>query len=308
MDCSDTTGRTTVSTSSLWSSTTPFCFVEGACEVDAGEEAFRDEDLAELAAAVALLLPGKGLVQLLPRQEPFLDEELPERAPHRGWGRGRFRLGLRRGLDLDAVLLGECARERERGERPGLDEDLADEPAGPLLLGQRPLELVLGQQAFRHEERSKRLPGIRGIHLSPYRPERGESLESLRESAHGADPHLLPDHRHRPLRGVLRGARIRGARPAADRRRGGQRLHGPARRRRPARADLQLRRRLVRDRHGLRPHRGHGRRSRRDSRAPRRPGHRARAAAVLGPRGRLATVLRPRSGRVQDRAHRARGT
>ena len=117
----------------------------------------------------------EGLMQLLPRQEPFLDEELPERAPHRGRGRGGFRLRLRRRLDLDAVLLGERARERERGDRSGLDEDLADEPAAPLLLGQRPLELVLGQQAFRHEERSKRLPGIRGIHLSPYRRQRGET-------------------------------------------------------------------------------------------------------------------------------------
>ena len=143
-----------------------------AREVDAREEAFRDEDLAELAPAMALLLPGKGLVQLLPRQEPFLDEELPERAPHRRRGRGGLRLRLRRRLDLDAVLLGERAGERERGDRAGLDEDLADEPAAPLLLGQRPLELVLGQQAFRHEERSKRLPGIRGIHLSPYRPQR----------------------------------------------------------------------------------------------------------------------------------------
>ena len=59
--------------------------------------------------------------------------------------------------------------------RSGLDEDLADEPAAPLLLGQRPLELVFGQQAFRHEECSKRLPEYEGIHLSPYRPEPGES-------------------------------------------------------------------------------------------------------------------------------------
>ena len=58
-----------------------------------------------------------------------------------------------------------------------------------------------------------------------------------------AHPHLLPHRRHRPLRRLLRGARLRGAQAQADPRRGDQRLHGPARRRRPARADLQPRRR-----------------------------------------------------------------
>ena len=82
-------------------------------------------------------------------------------------------------------------------------------------------------------------------------------------------------------------------------RRRDQRLHGPARRRRPARADLQpRRRRAVRDRHRLRPHRDHRRRPRRNARAPRRAGHRAREAALHRARGRLAPLLRPRPGRT----------
>ena len=56
-----------------------------------------------------------------------------------------------------------------------------------------------------------------------------------------ADPHLLPRPRPRALGRLLREARLRGGRPDADRRRGDQLLHGPARRRRPARADPQPR-------------------------------------------------------------------
>ena len=95
---------------------------------------------------------------------------------------------------------------------------------------------------------------------SPRRPE---------DRTHGAHPHLLPDHRHRPLGGLLHRARLRGAPADADPRGGDQRLHGPARRRRPAGADLQLRRRLLRARHRLRPHRAHGRRHGRDARGAR---------------------------------------
>ena len=88
-----------------------------------------------------------------------------------------------------------------------------------------------------------------------------------------ADSHLLPHHRHRPVDRVLQGARLRGDRPHPDPRRGRERLHEPPRRRRQAApgADLQLRRRLLRPRHGLRPHRDHGRRPRRDARATEEP-------------------------------------
>ena len=71
-----------------------------------------------------------------------------------------------------------------------------------------------------------------------------------------------------------------------------------------ARADLQPRRRRLRARHGLQPHRDHGRGPRRDARPPGRAGHRAREAALHRPRGRLAALLRARPGRLPDRADR----
>ena len=80
------------------------------------------------------------------------------------------------------------------------------------------------------------------------------------------DPHLLPDHRHRPLGRVLQGAGLRRDRPHPDPRRGDQRVHGPARRRARAAAGADLQRRpqrAVRDRHRVRPHRDHHRRPRR---------------------------------------------
>src|SRR5437868_7803262 len=125
--------------------------------------------------------------------------------------------------------------------------------------------------------------------------------------AHGAHPHLLPHHRHRPLGRVLRGARLPGGRPDPDPRRGGQRVHEPARRRRHAapRADLQLRRRQLRPRVWLRTHRDHRGRPRSDPREPGRAGHRAREAAVHRPRRRQPAVLRARPGRLPGRAHRA---
>src|SRR3954453_20169486 len=122
--------------------------------------------------------------------------------------------------------------------------------------------------------------------------------------AHGAHQHLPTDQAHRPPRRVLRGARLRGAPPDADPRRGDQRLHGPAGRRRQARADLQPRRRLLRARHGVQPHRLDRRRPRLHARRAGREGHRAREAAVPGARGRVADLLRARSGRLSHRAHR----
>ncbi|CAA9495314.1 MAG: Lactoylglutathione lyase, partial [uncultured Solirubrobacteraceae bacterium] len=119
-----------------------------------------------------------------------------------------------------------------------------------------------------------------------------------------AHPHLLPDRRHRPVGRLLRDAGLRGAPPPAHPRRGDQRLHGPARRRRPPRADLQLRRRLLRPRHGLQPHRPDRRRPRRHAGATRGQGDRPGEAAVSRTRGRLPPVLRARSGRLPDRAHR----
>ena len=63
-------------------------------------------------------------------------------------------------------------------------------------------------------------------------------------------------------------------------------------RRRPPRADLQPRRRLLRARHRLQPHRDHRLGPRRDAGQARRAGHRAREAALHRARGRLADLLR----------------
>src|SRR5262249_25902292 len=124
--------------------------------------------------------------------------------------------------------------------------------------------------------------------------------------AHGAHPHLLPHHGHRSFRRVLRGPRLRGAWALSDPRGGAQRLHGVAGGRQQARADVQLRCRVVRARNGVRPHRGDRRRPRRDARAAEVGARdRAGAAAVHGARGRIAPVLRARSGSVPDRADRA---
>src|SRR4051812_37202928 len=123
---------------------------------------------------------------------------------------------------------------------------------------------------------------------------------------HGADPHLLPHRRDRPLRRLLRGARLRGATADADPRRGDQRVHGPPRRRRPPRAHLQPRRRPLRARDGLQPHRADRRRPRRHARAARRPRDRAREAALPRAGGRLADLLRARPRRLPDRADRTR--
>ena len=79
-----------------------------------------------------------------------------------------------------------------------------------------------------------------------------------------ADPHLLPGPRPGGIGRLLREARLRGHPPDADPRRGDEHLHGASRRRAAARADPQpRRRRALRPRHRLRPHRDHDRRSRR---------------------------------------------
>src|SRR5689334_8812439 len=129
---------------------------------------------------------------------------------------------------------------------------------------------------------------------------------TLHSRGHGAHPHLLPDRRDRPVRRLLRGARLRGAPAHAHPRRGDQRLHGPARRRRSPGADLQPRRRLLRARHRLQPHCGHGLGPRRHALGARRAGHPAGEAALPRARRRQPDLLRTRPGRLPHRAHRAR--
>ena len=78
-----------------------------------------------------------------------LHEQLPERPPGQyGLDVGRLRL-LRRlvlaCLQLDAMLFGQDAGERESGQIPVVDEDLAKETTATRLLGERLLELFLRQ-------------------------------------------------------------------------------------------------------------------------------------------------------------------
>ena len=121
-------------------------------------------------------------------------------------------------------------------------------------------------------------------------------------------PHLRPRARRGEVRRLLRGARLRAARQAAVRDRL-QRLHGPPRRRRHARADGQHRPRgAVRPRRRLQPHRAHGRRPRRAARGAGEDRRRAREAAVRPGRARggRADLLRPGPGRLPHRADRRR--
>ena len=95
------------------------------------------------------------------RQELQVDEELAEWAPGLlGLRRGRLRWCGRTllGGKLGAVLLGENARERERGQIAVADEDLAEEPARLRLLGECLLELVLGEKPLRDEELAELTP------------------------------------------------------------------------------------------------------------------------------------------------------
>ena len=120
-------------------------------------------------------------------------------------------------------------------------------------------------------------------------------------------PHLLPDRRHRALGRLLREARLRRGAADADRRRGDQRLHGPARRR-AAVLELTYNHGVGDYDHGT----GYGHialrveRPRPDPRRPRRGGHRAREAALppRRPHHRLPDLLRPRPRRLPDRADR----
>src|SRR5207244_1815624 len=55
-------------------------------------------------------------------------------------------------LQLDAVLLGQDAGERERREVAVVDDDLAKQPAAARLLGESLLELLLGQELLGDEQ------------------------------------------------------------------------------------------------------------------------------------------------------------
>jgi len=100
-------------------------------ELTAGEQTARDEDLAEAAAFFALY--GKCTLELRLGQELEVDEEVAERPPClRRLGRDRnerCRCTFL-GREVNAVLIGQNACERERREVAVADDDLAEEASG----------------------------------------------------------------------------------------------------------------------------------------------------------------------------------
>ncbi len=145
---------------------------ERARELEARELAGGDEDLAEPAAALPLLL--EGLFELLLGHEPALHEDLSDRALEDaagggGDGRERDRRRHRRRLAvLDSSpalvlgpLLGEGAREVEPLDAELLDQDLAEPLARRALLLEGELELLLGDEALLDEDRADQTGGDR---------------------------------------------------------------------------------------------------------------------------------------------------
>ncbi len=177
--------------------------------------------------------------------------------------------GLRAGEGLDA---GQRA-----GEQAARDED---EPEGDG--GARPPGRRGGDMAHECHGRHRHTAapcGHWGAEASPLPPApvRARGLTSWHEPA--LCPYLRPRPRPRSLRALLQRARVRAA-GAPELRLRLQRLHGPARGRRHARADRQSRpRRALRPRHGLQPHGHHGRGHPRRAGRPRAARRAAREAA-----------------------------
>ena len=73
-------------------------------------------------------------------------------------------------MEIDAVLLGEDARERPAADVALVDEDLAEQSPGPLLLAERVLQLLAGQQPFVCQQRPQGTPReTRLVHPCLYR-------------------------------------------------------------------------------------------------------------------------------------------
>src|SRR5207247_11128722 len=131
------------------------------CELRAGEESARDQDLPE--SPVLLALERERALELRVGDQAQLHEHLPERAP----GLCRLEVGCRHRLDclvvarlqLDAVLLGQDAGEGERREVTVVDEDLSEEPATARLFGERLLELLFGEELLGNEQLAELSPG-----------------------------------------------------------------------------------------------------------------------------------------------------
>ena len=78
------------------------------------------------------------------------------------------------------MLLGQGLREREGRKHARLDEDLADQASGSLLLGERSVELGARQEALRDQELADWLPGIVRVKHRPLIGRENADLESDR--------------------------------------------------------------------------------------------------------------------------------
>ena len=139
----------------------------------------------------------------------------------------------------------------------------------------------------------------------------GASSHVAKLAGRGAAPHLLPDHRHRPLasRSTARSASRRSAAMPIREEAINVFLNQPGDGEEP-RLELTYNYGVdaLRARHRLRPHRDQPpTTSTRRSRELAGAGHRAGAPALHGPRGRLPDLLRARPGRLPCRIGRTRG-
>ena len=69
------------------------------------------------------------------------------------------------GLQVDSVLTRQGSSKGESRDVAGLDEDLADEAAGPALLRERCPELGWREDAGLDEQFAHRVPGVRGLSI-----------------------------------------------------------------------------------------------------------------------------------------------
>ena len=151
---------------------------QGARQLEPREASLRDEDLAE--PLPRLLLDSERMLELFLVDRALLHEDLADRPPaalarveRRPFRGDSGQIGLGGVLVLLRLLL-ECARPLERGplvcerareieprDAVARDEDLAEPHPGPLLLFERALQVVLGDETFLDEDRPDQACGNR---------------------------------------------------------------------------------------------------------------------------------------------------
>jgi hypothetical protein len=126
-----------------------------------------EEDLAESKPLSALL--GQRLAELILGERSPLDEDLPKRAPRpsvglgTGFGPDGSLNVARLEFDLQPALFGEGCRQFLGRNHVLRNQDLAQPPAGALLVLQRRFELFSCDQSPPDEEFAEGAPGIREL-------------------------------------------------------------------------------------------------------------------------------------------------